>query len=71
MPIHLIAVLAKVFASVVENRLSKWVSRSEEQFGFTAGYGTRDNVLVASAVLEEYADVGVHCAFECGFSSGV
>ena len=62
-PIHLIAVLAKVFASVVEARLSGWITRSEEQFGFSAGYGTRDNVLIAASVIEKYADVGVHCAF--------
>ena len=62
-PIHLISVLAKVFASVVEGRLSEWVSRSEEQFGFEKGHGARDNVLVASAVFEKYAKVGVHCCF--------
>ena len=60
-PIHLIAALAKVFASVVEGKLSEWVARTEEQFGFEKGHGARDNVLVASAVFEKYAKVGVHC----------
>jgi len=39
------------------------VQRSDEQFGFTAGHGTRDNVLVAAAVFDKYKQSGVHCCF--------
>jgi hypothetical protein len=62
-PIHLIAVLAKVFASVVEQRLQQWVPRSPEQMGFSARHGTRDNVLVAAAIFEAYKEAGLHVAF--------
>ena len=62
-PIHLIAVLAKVFASVVEQRLQQWVPRSPEQMGFSAKHGTRDNVLVAAAIFEAYKEAGLHVAF--------
>ena len=62
-PIHLIAVLAKVFAAVVEGRLSDWVARTEEQFGFERGHGTRDNILVAATIFEKYAKKRLHCCF--------
>jgi hypothetical protein len=62
-PIHLISALAKVFASVVEGRLSEWVKRSEEQFGFERRHGARDNVMVATTLFEKYGKQGVHCCF--------
>ena len=55
--------MAKVFASVVEGKLSSWVDRSDEQFGFERGHGARDNVLAAAAVFEKYGEAGVHCGF--------
>jgi len=61
--VHLISGLAKVFASVVEGRLTEWVERSDEQFGFEKGHGARDNVLVAAAIFEKYSSSGLHCCF--------
>ena len=62
-PIHLISILPKVFASLVEVKLGTWVARSDEQFGFSKGHGARDNVFVLSALFEKYISDGIHCVF--------
>ena len=53
-PIHLISTLAKVFASIVDDLLQRWVPRTPEQFGFERGHGTRDCVFTLSRIFEKY-----------------
>ena len=50
-PVHLIPVLAKLVASLIDAKLQEWVPRAPEQFGFSWGHGTRDCVITAARVL--------------------
>jgi len=62
-PIHLICVMAKLLAKIVEVKLSKLIPRSPEQMGFNNAHGLRDNVLILSSIFEKYKKKGVFCAF--------
>lgn len=64
-PIHLIPVLAKLVASLIDAKLQEWVPRAPEQFGFSWGHGTRDCVITAARVFEQYGrrPGGLHTAF--------
>jgi hypothetical protein len=53
-PIHLICVLAKCLASLVDRRLRALVRISVEQLGFQAGCGTRDNAFVLRELIRKY-----------------
>ena len=62
-PIHLICVMAKLLAKIVESKLTQIVPRSPEQMGFNNSHGLRDNVLILSSIFEKYKKKGVFCAF--------
>jgi len=64
-PIHLLCMLAKLLASILDAKLQEWIPRSPEQFGFSWGQGTRDCVLVAARIFEQFGrrQGGLHVAF--------
>ena len=41
-------------AQVIEQKLRDSLSRSPEQFGFSPGHGTRDNVFILSTLFDKY-----------------
>ena len=57
--------LAKLLASILDDKLQSWVPRSPEQFGFSWGQGTRDCLLTAARVFEVHGGRrgGLHVVF--------
>lgn len=56
--ISLLSILGKVFATILNKRLSGWASENnkidEVQSGFRAGYSTIDNVFVLFSIVQKY-----------------
>ena len=56
--VSLLSILGKVFAHILNKRLSWWQEENnkiaEEQSGFRTGYSTMDNVFVLYAIVQRY-----------------
>jgi hypothetical protein len=56
--VSLLSLIGKVFASVLNKRLSDWADENntivEEQGGFRAGYSTNDNIFVLYSIVQKY-----------------
>lgn len=67
--ITLISNLAKVFTSVLNNRLMEWSSEndiiSDAQFGFKPGFGTTDAIFALHGLISNYLSKGkkLYCCF--------
>ena len=62
-------ILAKLYASILEQQLSRWAERSSKrapgQAGFRKGFSTLDHIITLRAIIEEGRSEGrnVYCAF--------
>ena len=60
-------VLAKLFATVLDARLTQWTEdnnvRARGQAGFRQGYRTTDNMLILRCIMEKYRSKHVFCCF--------
>lgn len=65
--ITLLSVVGKVYAAVLQTRLSKWYEGknlfAEEQCGFRPGRGTRDQIFTLSEVITARAPHRTYCCF--------